>query len=86
MAIQKLFHVAAVLFQGVAGLHAGRRKTRFRLKGALARVQELRFAEKMGEQYTVYRVYGAGSDDVSLASLRNLAQHLAEGSLGLFVG
>ena len=40
-------------------------------------VPELRFAEKMGEQYTVYRVYGAGSDDVSLASLRNLAQHLA---------
>ena len=49
-------------------------------------VPELRFAEKMGEQYTVYRVYGAGSDDVSLASLRNLAQHLADGSLGLFVG
>ena len=49
-------------------------------------VPELRFAEKMGEQYTVYRVYGAGSDDVSLASLRNLAQHIADGSIGLYVG
>tara|TARA_B100000795_G_scaffold18465_1_gene12276 strand:- start:1763 stop:2179 length:417 start_codon:yes stop_codon:yes gene_type:complete len=49
-------------------------------------VKELQFAEKMGDLYTVYRVYGAGSDDVSLASLRNLAQHLADGSLGLFVG
>ena len=49
-------------------------------------VQELQFAQKMGDLYTVYRVYGAGSDDVSLASLRNLAQHLADGSLGLFVG
>ena len=49
-------------------------------------VKELQFAEKMGDLYTVYRVYGAGSDDVTLASLRNLAQHLADGSLGLFVG
>ena len=49
-------------------------------------VKELQFAEKMGDLYTIYRVYGAGSDDVSLASLRNLAQHLADGSLGLFVG
>ena len=48
--------------------------------------KELEFAEKMGAMYVIYRVSGAGSGEVSLASLRNLAQHIADGSIGLYVG
>ena len=40
----------------------------------------------MGAMYVIYRVSGAGSGEVSLASLRNLAQHIADGSIGLYVG
>ena len=48
---------------------------------------ELDLARRAGSSYAIYRVFGAGSESVSVASLRNPAEYLGTaGGLQLYVG